>query len=297
MITILRALACGLLLLAVPIAAAGPREPVALIYQISGGAQRIAPDHSLKPLRLYDRLPAGATLELPSGSRATLAFATGRRYELTGPARATLGPEDLASKSGGVKALVSLPPFRLEPIAASDHPGRTPGAILIRGERITGLYPCRGTAALAGATVLLFKPVPGAMEYRIEVQDRQGQTVFQADAQSSPVEVPAGMLHSGRRYWWTVRTLDRPGPVARGDGEFVTLSEDVARAREETWEVLKPEGPGSLPLMAEIDHSLGLLLEARDELRTALDRGPANPALREALAEIEAQLEDVDDRS
>lgn len=125
MIATLRAFACGLLLLAVPIAAAGPREPVAIIYQVSGEA---------RPLRLFDRLPAGATVKLPAGARVTLAFVTGKRYELSGPARATLGPEDLAAKSGGVKALASVPPLpHLEPIAPSERPGSTAGAIRIRG--------------------------------------------------------------------------------------------------------------------------------------------------------------------
>ncbi|HEY4564114.1 MAG TPA: hypothetical protein VIJ36_14115, partial [Thermoanaerobaculia bacterium] len=127
----------GLLLLAILSAQtliAGPREPVALVYQVSGEAQRTAPGRSPEPLRLYDRLPAGVTLELKPGSRVSLAFVTGKRYELSGPARATFGPKDLAARSGGVKALAPVPPLpRLEPIAASEKPGQTPGAILIRG--------------------------------------------------------------------------------------------------------------------------------------------------------------------
>ncbi|HEY4591429.1 MAG TPA: hypothetical protein VIJ61_03410, partial [Thermoanaerobaculia bacterium] len=69
---------------------------MALVYQVSGEAQRTAPGRSPEPLRLYDRLPAGVTLELKPGSRVSLAFVTGKRYELSGPARATFGPKDLA---------------------------------------------------------------------------------------------------------------------------------------------------------------------------------------------------------
>ena len=296
MTTTLRALAGGLLLLAVPIAAAGPREPVALLYQISGEAHRIAPGRSPEPLRLYDRLPAEVTLELKPGSRVSLAFVKGKRYELSGPARVTLGPEDLGARSGNVRALAPVPPLpHLAAIEKSEHPGR-PGAIRSRAERIAGLYPRSSSAALARETVLLFKPVPGAMEYRIEVQDCQGRTVFQTDIESPPVRVPAEILHSGSRYWWTVRTLDRPGPVARGEAELVILGKDAARAREEAREILAPESPGSLPLLAEIDRSLGLWLEARDELRAALDEEPSDPALQEALAAIEARLEEGDGR-
>ena len=42
-----------------PLAAAGPREPVAILYQVSGEALRIAPGRSPEPLHLFDRLPAG----------------------------------------------------------------------------------------------------------------------------------------------------------------------------------------------------------------------------------------------
>jgi hypothetical protein len=292
MITTLRALTGGLLLLAVPIAAAGPREPVAIIYQVSGEPLRIAPGRTPEPLRLLDYLPAEATVELKAGSRLALAFVTGKRYELSGPARATLGKGDLAAKSGGVRALASVPPLsRLVAIEDGDHPGAAMGAIRIRAERITGLYPCSGAAALAGETILRFHPVLGAMSYQIEVQDGRGRIVFALETGSPPVRVPAAILRGGQRYWWTVRTLDRPGPVARGETELVTLSESDARARKEVHDALVAERPESLPLLAEIDRGLGLLRESRDELRLALDAEPGDPALEKALAAIERRLE------
>jgi len=295
MIATVRALTCGLLLLS-QAATAGPREPVAIIYRITGDALGAAPGRSTVPLRLFDRLPAGTTLELASGSRLAIAFVTGKRYEISGPARATLGKGELASKSGGVRALPSVPPLpRLAAIAEDEEPGPTMGAVRIRAERIAGLYPRRGVAVLADDAVLRFQPVLGAGRYRIEVRDGQGRTAFQTDAESPPVKVPAGRLRAGHRYSWMVRTLDRPGAVARGEADLVTLSEDAARARQETREILESGESGSLPLLAEIDHSLGLLLEAREDLRAALGGEPANPALRKALAEIETQLEEADD--
>jgi hypothetical protein len=246
-------------------------------------------------LRLYDRLPAAVTLELPSGSRIALAFVTGKRYEISGPAHATLGPGDLTARSGSVRALAPVPPLpSLKPIPASDHPGATAGAFVIRGERITGLYPRHGAAALSEETVLHFKPVQEAGEYRIEVQDGQGRTVFQTDTASPPMKVPAGVLHSGHYYWWTVRTLDRPGPVAQGGAELITLSASVAGAREKAREILAAEGDDSLPLLAEIDCGLGLLLEARQELKEAESHN-GDPTIRKALAEIEMWMEDRDD--
>ncbi len=292
MMTTVRALACGLFLFS-QTAAAGPHEPVAIIYRITGEALRVAPGR--RPVHLFDRLAAETTLELAPGSRLSLAFVTGKRYEISGPARATLGKDDLTARSGGVRPLPSVPPLpRLAAIAEDEKPGPTMGAVRIRGEKITGLYPRRGVAVLADETVLRFQPVMGAGKYRIEVRDGQGRTIFRTDAGSPPVKVPAGTLRPGRRYSWVVRTLDRPGAVARGEADLVTLSEDATQAREEAREILAAEGTGSLPLLAGIDRSLGLLLEAREELSKALDAN-GDPELREALAEIEMQLEEADD--
>jgi len=158
-----------------------------------------------------------------------------------------------------------------------------------------GLYPRCGAAVLADEAVLHFQPVEGARGYRIEVQNLQGWPVFQVDVESLPVKVPAGTLHAGLSYRWTVCTLDSPVAIACGEAGLVTLSKDNARTREKVREILESDIPDSLPLLAAIDRRLGLLLEARDELREALDRKPGDPGLLQAFDEIATQLEDKDD--
>jgi tetratricopeptide (TPR) repeat protein len=190
-----------------------------------------------------------------------------------------------------VRSLPSVPPLpRLAAIAEDDRPGAKAGAVRIRAERITGLYPRREATVLPGEIPLRFQPVTGAGTYRVEVQDEQGRTLFAADTASSTIEVPAGTLRAGRRYHWTVRTLNRPGGVARGEADLVVLSEGAAQARAETRKILESEGPGSLSLLAAIDYGLGLLLEAREGLRAALDGKPGDSALQEALAGLESTL-------
>ncbi len=271
MIQTLRAFAGGLLLLAVPTAAAGPRQTVALVYQVSGEAQRTAPGRSPELLHPLDRLPAGIILELKPGSRVSLAFVTGRRYELSGPARATLGPGDLAARSGAVRTLAPVPPLPLlKPIAVSDHPGQTAGAIIIRGDEIQGLYPGHGTRALASSAVLSFESVDGAQRYSIEVEDEWGEIVYGSETVSSRVTLPENVLRPGMSYHWSVRTLDRPGSMARGEADFTTLDAKTARAREELRRFVERAGdPESFSLLAGVDQGLGLLAEAWDERRPA----------------------------
>jgi len=282
-------------LIAAPPPSTTPPAPAAIVYALTGEAFQTLPGQPRNPIALFDRLPAGADLEVAPHAHLALAFASGKRWALGGGAHVTLGAADLRSRAGDVRALPAVPPFpHLARIREHDHAGPRAGAVRIRGERIKGLYPSRGAAALASTVVLLFRPVEGADRYRIEVQDRQGTAVFAIETSEMMARVPAGTLQPGHRYSWTVRTLDRPGGVAQGEAEIVTLNEDTGR--EEAREVLAAEGSDSLPLLAEIDRSLELWLEAREDLRAALDDKPGDPALRKALAEIEARLEHEDDR-
>lgn len=287
-----RALACGLLLLAFPITAAGPREPVAIIYQISGEALRIAPGRSPEPLRLFDHLPAKTAVELAPGSRLAMAFITGIRYEISGPARVTLGTGDLVARSGGVRSLPTVPPLPLLPaITEEERPGPKAGAVRIRGEEIDGLYPGRGATALASAAVLRFRAVAGAGRYGIKIEDARGTVVYSTETESTRVDLPADALRPGRRYHWRVRTVDRSGPMARGEAEFATLDEEAARAREELRRLAVQAGDGELILLlAGTDQGLGLFAEARAELRSVRRTLPENTPLAETLNAFERRM-------
>jgi hypothetical protein len=271
-------------------AAAGdraPAAPVALVYSLAGETELALPSDERRPLRLFDRLPAGAALAVGPGSRLALAFANGRRYELGERSRATLGRTDLAARSGPVRPLPAVPPLpRIAPVA-EDGAGPRAGAVRIRGERITGLYPDGEATALARATTLHFAPVAGAGRYRIEVHDRQGMLVFAIETAASETRLPPGFLRSGRRYDWTVRTVERAGPVARGEAGLVTLDRRTTAAREALRRTVETSGDATLlALLADVDRRLGLWAEACDGLRTAVQVS-GDPLLAANLAELE----------
>ncbi|HEV7509762.1 MAG TPA: hypothetical protein VGS07_33120 [Thermoanaerobaculia bacterium] len=292
----LGALVMSLLSVSAGRAEAGAPEPIAIVYSLTGEASLALPDAPRRSLRLLDRLPSGTVLELGSSSRLALAFVNGLRYELGAGSRVMLGPKGLASYTGPVRPLPRVPLLpALAPIAKDDHPGPSGGAVPIRGEQIDGLYPRRGAAVLAGKAILRFQPVACAGKYRVEVEDRQGNVIFGIETTASEVPLPEDALQPGQHYRWIVRTLDRPGAVARGGADLLTLSKDAAWAREEARKTLEAESSLSLPLLAEIDRALGLWLEAREDLRKAIEIGPADSALREALTAIETRLEDGDD--
>ena len=277
-----------------PSSAAGPtKAPAAIVYTLSGAATQVGPTPSRHSIGLFDCLSAGAVLEVAPGARLSLAFASGKRWLLGGGARVTLGAKDLKSRIGDVRALPDVPTLPpLAPIREDDHAGTLAGAVRIRAERITGLYPRQGTAALAGAAVLRFAPADGGGKYRVEVQDRRGNVVFGAATAATEVSLPAGLLKPGLRYHWTVRTLERAGPVATGEADFATLAAKIAGQREKLRRAVESAGESAaLALLAEVDRGLGLLAEARDELRTAIQSSPGDAALAKALEDLEQRLD------
>jgi CHAT domain-containing protein/Tfp pilus assembly protein PilF len=259
---IFRSLAFGTFLFIAP---ASAREPVALTYQISGNALRTDPGRPAKPLRLYDHLPAGAVLELKPGCRLALAFITGKRYAIAGPARATLGKGDLAARSGDIRPLPSSPPLpHLAAIAEDEKPGPEAGAVNIRGGEIGGLFPRQGATTFVGATILRFQSA--AARYQVEIEDYRGNVIFHKVTESRSVDVPAGVLKPGASYHWTVKALDVPGPVARGEADFVTLSQEDAAARTRLREALVTLGDeDSRALLTAVDQALGLMMEETRE--------------------------------
>ncbi len=267
-----RILIVGVLLfmpLPVETAEAGASKPVAIVYALKGEA--LVADAFRRPLRSLDRLPAGTTLKVGSSSRLTLAFTNGRRYEMGPGSRATLGNEDLASKAGPVQSLPRFPPFPLlAPIAKDDHPGPNPGAASIRGEEIEILSPKNGSSTLAGATHLHFRPVGGATRHQVEIENARGTVIFHVVTETSTVSVPAGVLRPGARYHWTVKALDRPGPVASGTAYFITLSRKEAEVRERLRKAVEAAGDdGARALLDAVDHDLGLTSEVPEDLEEA----------------------------
>jgi hypothetical protein len=290
------ALAAFPALLLAPLAAvAGPPQPAALVFAISGAAFRSEPNQAHRPVHLFDRLPAGTVLEVGSGSRIALAFASGKRWSLGEGARARVTRCDLADRSGSVRELPAAPPLPLFPaLEAGERPGPRAGAIRIRGEEISGLYPARGATALAATVVLRFHPLEGAGRYRVEVEDERGTTVYGEETPATgSLSLPANALQPGTSYHWTVRTVDRPGPLARGEADFMTLDEAAARAREELRRAAAA-APGHelTALLAGVDRDLGLLAEAREELRAALAAAPGDSALTAALADLDHSIEE-----
>ena len=263
-------------------------EPrAALISELAGTASvRQKPSGASSPVERFSALADGAILEVGRESRAVLVLARGKRFMLDAQARARVHADRLESTSGQIDELPRLPALP-QLVALDANAPKALGGVRLRSSSVSGLSPSNGSA-LASMTTLRFTPVSGAGTYRVEIEDEKGSVIFGVETTSAAVPVPPDVLKAGADYYWTVRTLDRPGAQARGSAEFVTLRSDEARAREDLKRRLHQDGDAaSLALLAAIDRQLGLHPEALDGFRAALALAPHDEALREAISELE----------
>jgi CHAT domain-containing protein/Tfp pilus assembly protein PilF len=266
--------------------AAADGKRVALISELSGTAV-VEGSGSPTPsaVKRFTALPDGSILRLGPGSRAVVVLVRGRRFTLGPGARATVHGDRVSATSGPVEELPSLPALP-QLVALTDAP-RALGGVRLRASAVTGLSPSNG-AALASRARLRFAPVAGAATYRVEIEDGQGRGIFTSETASAEVAVPAGILEAGADYYWTVRTIDRPGAQARGSAGFRTLRPDEARARDDLAARLRGEGGApALALLAAIDRHLGLHQEALEGFRAALALAPGDAALEAAIRDLE----------
>lgn len=272
---------------------------VAIVWSISGSASSTAaPPGPRLPIHLFDWLPQGAEIEVGPHSSLGLALLSGARYELGEKARALVGAIGLQSTAGAIRRLPPVPALPPIPrVRKEEEEGSDIGAIRMRSDgRIRHLYPRRPFSAPADNVVLSFAPPVGERRYKLAVEDREGHTVFQVETGSTAVGVPPDRLKPGSSYYWAVRTLDSAGWALHGESEFVTLSEEAAKARaalKETAESSADAAPWAL--LAAVDRRLGLALEALKDLQVALAKSPDDPGLGDALKELEKRLGDKEE--
>jgi hypothetical protein len=231
-----------------------------------------------------------------TGGGLVIAFADGKRFELAGAAKVTIGNAGPKDETGTVRALDPLPPLpRLAAIANHAHASTKSGAIRVRGQGlIQGLYPREGFSALPDGTVLRFAASPEAASYKIELEDDTGRSVFQIQTTSTEVTVPPGTLQPGVHYYWQVRGLGVLGISVRGEAEFTTLASDEISRRATFRAALSGSDADTMTTLAAVDLRLGLLNDARDELRLALARSSSPEQIQEQLAAVEQQLEGLE---
>jgi hypothetical protein len=273
-----------------PSSAAMVEEPVAIVCVLSGKAFAKA-DNKRTELEIFQRLRPGTFVETDTASKVVLAFFTGDRYEFGEKTSGTVERTGVAGTKGAIRQLTPIPVMiDIAPIAKEEYPGTRLAGTRIRtgeaaGQWLVNLYPSGGAAALAETAVVRFDPVAGHQQYRVELEDERGNTIFAVDTASTTVQIARDVLRPGANYYWRVRTLDAAKPAMRGEAVFSTLSASNAKRRAALQRHVEETGDRSLlGLLAELDRVLGLQREACEELKAALEHSPGNQPLAEAQA-------------
>jgi hypothetical protein len=237
----------------------------------------------------------GARITVAKRSTVVIALASGLRFELGEGARVTVLRGGLPI-SASVRSLPPLPPFPIVPsIAAGTAGRRSPtwaesAAVRVRGSSLRNLYPS-GDATIADRTTLRFDGPSAAKAYLVNIVDEGDRPVFDVKTERRVVAVPAGVLETGRRYYWRVSVEDDSAAPARSEAAFTTLPASTVQTREAFIARLRHDDAGDLGLLAQVDKRLGLSMEARDELVTAAARAPNDGHLRRMLGDLDKQLE------
>jgi hypothetical protein len=266
---------------------------VAVVCGLSGKVWLQVPDRPATELRLLDWLPSGARVEAKAGARAVIIFRNGRRYEVNGKGWAVLGSKGVTSSFPGLRAQEPPPswPVLLAAIREDERAGPRAAVVRVRGRSVRGLWPAGGAATLADHTTLRFTRVSRAAAYEVEVQARDGSSLFRVRTEEASVSVPAGVLAPAGSYYWTVRTVDPVGPSAKGEASFRTLEAEVAGEREAmAAAVAGAQDPAARLFLAALDLRIGLLSEARARLEETLRAQGPSSALLEARAAVDRSI-------
>lgn len=258
--------------------------PVAIVAGLSGHASVRADGDLARPLRLFDRLAVGATVETRDDGDVLLVFRGGERARIGRASGARVAATRLTPLRGTVTPLAPVSPVPIvAPVRAA---GTAITAVRIRTGGIAVRGPAHGVTTLPDQTVLHFEPVATAARYEVEIEAPDATVVYRAESGTSPVAVPAGVLQPGRDYRWLVRTRGATGFVLSGEGHFSTLAHEAGAGRERLRASLGAID-GAAALLAEVDWTLGLWPEALQGFRSA---GAADAVIAERIAAIERRL-------
>jgi hypothetical protein len=270
------------------------RNSVAVVASLSGSATLRSPGSAEKiAVASLDWLTEGATLEVGPRSQVVLILLNGRRYELSEGAKATVTANAAPKITGASRELPALPPMPKPAQVEADF-APTPGAVRTRGQdQMSELYPRAGTVVLPDKVSLHYKAVPKATSYRVTLEGNAGESLWKVTTESTDAAVPAGTLEPGALYHWSVSAMSSANVVIGfGMAEFSVLSAEDALRRSEFESALREKSSDSstLALLAGVDFRAGLIAEACEEFKAALEQKPDDVALRRALESARASL-------
>jgi hypothetical protein len=265
-------------------------QQLAIVTGLEGGATVTGAQGERHLLHLLDWLDAGSTLTTPKDARAVLVFADGKHCEIAASSEVRITPQGPQRITGAVRTLPALPPMPpLPAIAPGQVKSDRAGAVLFRSHDVEDLYPADPNTVLPDHVVLRFRLVEAGVKYIVDLRDTAHNQVFHTETTSNEIAVPSGVLEAGQRYRWSVTALSRLHHY--GQAEFSTLQAATLASRAAYRNAVAGDDRDSTLARLAVDCGLGLWIEARDQLRTAVEQSPNNQPLLDLLKEAERTLQ------
>jgi len=282
-------LVLGVFILLTTITICSAAEDVVLVMDIlHGKAYYETGAKKGKEVVLVDFLAEGDTIKLAPQTVLILNyFVSGIKEELTGPGSITVGKS--ASQPEGAMVVKREKSEYIPPKSAISRAElQQSGAAALRGgkkdSQIT-LDSLDYTDVRSTQPVFQWRPVEGADTYRIKVSDAQ-QEILKLDVETAETNftVDKSGLIRGEEYCWIVLALAKGKIVAKGEGQFVILTEErlkeVERAEKAIEMQYPQEAPGRLISLAIAYQHYGLLDDAAAILRKLHKAYPENEHIR-----------------
>jgi hypothetical protein len=246
----------------------------------------------------------GMTVITEDRGRVLILALDGNLYEARGRAEIQVMRDDVIARQGDIRLLVRLPRTP-KLISVSQLPPQETSNTRVRGGSIKSVYPNSGAAVVPDEAHFRFDGTVGQL-YDVEIQNEEGAVIHQLTTPGPSLDVPKGLLKPGRRYYWTVKPASTGAPIV--GGKFVTLNEEqiawrsmarldlavgersqspdlVMAGSSIAWTTSPARNSASYlqSLLAVIDFGLGLVAEARDELRAVASDVPTADGARRIL--------------
>ena len=218
-------------------------QSVAMVTDVSGkAAVQGAPGKA--GLTIMSEIAADARVQLDGGARLTAVYlASGDEYAFTGPAQIQFRSNEPQVLSGAAPQKRTSPLGKGKDVTIKPM-SVTQAAYVMRSGRPTArikLLSLSGTKTLDTAPEFRWQEIEPGAQYRFEITDDTGRSVYESDVTGSALKLPLSVrLREGVPYTWelSARLADGRRYVSAGD---FSIAASGLRAQEEA---LRP-APGA----------------------------------------------------
>lgn len=239
-------------------------------------------------------LPENSRLQIGANGRAVVVlYKDGSRFALPAGCLATISSDGVKVENGvELKKLSSLKLQQTKILRSSRVAFGRPANVRVRGAKEVQLESLLFGATQSTRPVFKWAAVPGAVSYRVSVEDDNGKTVLDRESTTTSLTFPTDVpeLKSGVLYLWKVSTRVGDDTFEK-DGSFEILSPEKRTELQAELDSLSAETDEDSAVLndylkAEIYRRYDLLDDAAVVYKQLLEKNPESADLHESFSQL-----------